>query len=505
MIHPKTICRITLLLGLILTAVVWMYAPLNQDEGWYLIATQRISQGFLPYRDFAFTQAPVFPFAYQLSRPFVNAWGILGGRGFTALLGWSSILITAWTVYRVRRNSDPFYAVSLVLVLLALNTFHAQYLVTIKTYALASLWLASGLGCVFLAIRRKQPGALIAAGIFLGLAAGTRLTLILFIPALLAELFLRRKSWGNQAWIALLVSSVLTLLAIFLPFVLLAPEGLHFGLIEFHNARETGNRLLLSAAFASRFLLAYLPVVLASIPLLLRKNRWQPGVPGVLAGIILVTFAHALTPFPYDDYQVVLIPAIALVLALQLPEIIVSPELRLQSSTGLFAFALLYAAVAPQWQTWLDDGRDRIWWTVNTRPAIRTLQEAADTLHTLAPESDLLFTTDPYLAIEAGLDVPRGLEMGPFSFFPNMETDRAKRLHVLNPSLLQDLIASRPAPVAAFSEYGFTIQNPEIIPTPPDVLQNVYDTLNQHYHQTAQFSPFGQAGTLLRIYGLNQP
>ena len=44
-----------------LAAVNVWFGPLNQDEGWYLLAAQNVSRGMTPYRDFLYTQGPVLP------------------------------------------------------------------------------------------------------------------------------------------------------------------------------------------------------------------------------------------------------------------------------------------------------------------------------------------------------------------------------------------------------------------------------------------------------------
>ncbi|MBP8656293.1 MAG: hypothetical protein KBI43_07630, partial [Kiritimatiellae bacterium] len=43
---------------------LWM-GELNQDEGWYLYAAKQMGEGLWPYRDFAFTQAPMLPLVYS--------------------------------------------------------------------------------------------------------------------------------------------------------------------------------------------------------------------------------------------------------------------------------------------------------------------------------------------------------------------------------------------------------------------------------------------------------
>ncbi|MDD3604519.1 MAG: hypothetical protein PHD86_04960, partial [Kiritimatiellae bacterium] len=64
----------------LLTAANILLGELNQDEGWYLYAAGQVARGALPYRDFAFTQAPVMPFVYAATDVLVRAWGVAGDR-----------------------------------------------------------------------------------------------------------------------------------------------------------------------------------------------------------------------------------------------------------------------------------------------------------------------------------------------------------------------------------------------------------------------------------------
>jgi len=129
---PRTCMMLAVAATLTLGAAALIWAPLNQDEGWYLLSARRTAEGAMPYRDYAFTQGPVFPYVYCFFTPLVRAAGLAGGRAVTLLLGLTSIAVTAWTVYRVKRKEDPWLPLITVLVLLGLNTFHLQYLATVK-------------------------------------------------------------------------------------------------------------------------------------------------------------------------------------------------------------------------------------------------------------------------------------------------------------------------------------------------------------------------------------
>ena len=96
--------------------------------------------------------------------------------------------------------------------------------------------------------------------------------------------------------------------------------------------------------------------------------------------------------------------------------------------------------------------------------------------------------------------VPPGMELGPFCYFPDMTDAMAASCHVLNRALLQEVLASSEAPLAAFSDYGFAIRCPEITQLPVDEQAELWRVLSSRYEQVSEITPFGQADTALRIF-----
>ena len=95
--------------------------------------------------------------------------------------------------------------------------------------------------------------------------------------------------------------------------------------------------------------------------------------------------------------------------------------------------------------------------------------------------------------------VPPGMELGPFCYFPDMPDAMAASCHVLNRAMLQEVLASSEAPLAAFSDYGFAIRCPEITQLPVDEQAELWRVLSSRYEQVSEITPFGQADTALRI------
>ena len=104
------------------------------------------------------------------------------------------------------------------------------------------------------------------------------------------------------------------------------------------------------------------------------------------------------------------------------------------------------------------------------------------------------------MAVESGLRVPKGLELGPFSYFPEMESDRAAACHVLNREMLHEILATCESPVAAFSGYGLAIRCPEITQLPIDEQTELWRVVESRYEQVSTETPFGQADTTLRVF-----
>lgn len=494
-------------------ANLWL-GDLNQDEGWYLYAAGQVAQGRLPYLDFAFTQGPVFPLFYALAQPLVEIWGVAGGRFFTAVLGLCTALVAAGCVRRLVRPAAAAPAMLVVFSLIAVNTYHSYFTTVVKTYALTGLWLALGGWLLTFREGRRAGWAAAGAGVAFSLAAGTRISAVVFLPLGVIWLWVNRAS-RPRAWLIFGGAAALTGALIFLPFYVLNPEAVRFGLWDYHAARSAGGGILTwviyRGAFLSRVVQGYTALlalwvwVLAVGPTRASgfaaapAERWSLSVL-LWAGVLALTAVHGLTPVPYDDYQTIVAPLLAVALA-------VAACRRIETEIGLrrlavtaVLVALLTAGASPIVQDWFSGGRDRIWWKIKERTPLEGLRIAAAAILPRAGAGDWLLTQDTYLAVETGLKVPPGMELGPFCYYPEWSDERAQRCHVLNRKGLEHLLRTTPARVAAFSGYGLAIRSPDIQPLAEEEQARLYRVLEQRFHPVWKLSPFGQGSTELTIY-----
>jgi len=533
--HPRYagVLAATLLVTLVLAAANLVMGDLNQDEGWYLYEALRVAEGWLPYRDFAFTQGPMLPLVYAWMAPVIEAQGVAGGRLITVAFGLMTLALAGRAAARLGGASAGIIAAMLI----GVNVYHGYFTTVVKTYALCGFFLMLAVYALARWSERRQWAWLLLAGAGLAAAAGTRLSSGILLPLIGCWLLFQPKRCGAFAWWWFGLGGGLTLVLIFGRFFWLAPEGLRFGLLEYHTLRESGDwlsSLILKGGFISRLVQAYF-VAMSLLALLLAVKMWRPfkttdtGYHQTLAfsvvrllwlSVAAVTLVHLTAPFPYDDYQVPVFPVLAVALAVSW-----SHALRSWSGSGIrwtpgappadpvmtrwFLWCLLLVGTAASFSSpinmdWMISGRDRIWWNMKAKPSLLLLRDIGAEIRRDS-RTDTLLTQDTYLAVEAGKKVPRGWEMGPFSYYPDMPDERAAALHLSNRASLLGDIASSTADFAAISGYGLAIASPHIMPLASDHQAELRAALDARYAHVRDVPAFGQANTVLSLYRLREP
>lgn len=509
----------SLFIWALLSGMNLFYGELNQDEGWYLYAARMTAEGYAPYHDFAFTQGPVFTTFYSALYPVVEAHGLMGGRLLTGLFGLLAILLAGGLAFRLTTGPWNRVAGVLTVMLLCANVYHNYFSLVVKTYSLCALLLVSAALSWSAGQDRRCAGWLLVAGLLFALAAGIRLSVGIFLPVTGLYLLARHKDW-RAGWLWFGVGGLLGLGIAFGPAFLRNPDNAWFWLVKYHLLREAEGGAatwMLRAGFISRFVQAYyMPVLLLcllSIAGMLRsQNRWtvlqMPSGP-LWVGALLLSLMHWLAPFPYEDYQVLVMPLLVALLASGACAVLGGQDSAPDSSrlmkgvlTATGVAVLLSAGSSPLNQAWFVRERDRIWWRIKDQPDLIVLRETGRWLRDQAGPDALLLTQDTYLAVESGLRVPRGMEMGPFSYYPDWTLTEATQRGVINRDRLSALLREGLAPWVALSGYGFSIASPDITELPPEDQVYWRALVREKYDPVKSWSHFGQAHTRLDIYRL---
>lgn len=525
------LCGIVVLGLLALYAVNVVLGPLNQDEGWYLLAGINTAQGMEPYKDFAYTQAPVLPYFYGV---FSGAWsqaGVLGGRVFTAILGAIGLFFISVAAYCLAPKGRKGVAAIVALSLLGLCPVYSYFTAIPKTYALAGMFVGAGL---FSLVSRKRFSFELAAAFF-ALAAGVRLSLgaILAAVGFGLLLFCKRKEL-RFAWLRFGIAGAIMLGIIFIPVLLGSYENFVF-CQTYHVERATPaffQRLVLMGGFMSRILQAYFPMFALFIAsalvvwftarrqhqanescgIIKRVAEWAKATAIEHLFIVIIAMAfvatmlvHGTAPFPYDDYQTPGMPFLAVLAAVLFAMATRNVAWYRSLTIVVFACVGLFAIGSPMCMNWVLERQDRFWFIMQDEPQVLNLKRIGAELRERLPEDALLFTQDAYLAVEAQRKVAPGLELGPFSMFDYnswMTDDVARDRKVHTFTTLLELLESGKCPVAAISGYSFAITCPSTEATPLELVHQFYDVLELKYELVKEEPSFGQCFTTLKIYEL---
>lgn len=156
-------------------AAIWRYV--DGDEGYYLLSSELVLDGALPYRDFMYTQMPLLPYLY-------GSWTAAAGDGWLAARLLSVLFAVGLGVvlfhFALRRFGRTLAIVGTTLYVFSGLVF--AWFPIVKTHAPAAFFLFAALA---LADRRAATarGAWIAAGVLTALAADTRLLFAATVPA----------------------------------------------------------------------------------------------------------------------------------------------------------------------------------------------------------------------------------------------------------------------------------------------------------------------------------
>ncbi|MBR1609027.1 MAG: hypothetical protein IJ678_05375, partial [Kiritimatiellae bacterium] len=158
------------------------------------------------------------------------------------------------------------------------------------------------------------------------------------------------------------------------------------------------------------------------------------------------------------------------------------------------------AAASPRPMKWVGGRQNAFWFETDGESALAALRRVGREIRTWAEGEGTLFTQEAYLVVESGLDAEPGLEMGPFSLFPDLTDDEARRRRVHNVETLESAIRSTPARIAAVGGYSFAISCPSTDPLPEDSAERLHAAVREKFpvHRSGEVR-FGQQGTPLDV------
>jgi 4-amino-4-deoxy-L-arabinose transferase-like glycosyltransferase len=184
-----------LALALALTFNHAMRAKYDRDEDQFIASARLLADhSLLPYQDYPYFHTPYLTIIYALILPLTDHYNLLVARVFSLLCGLAAILlliIVTRDLFRRHPAGLRLWAVATVALLLLPNPLFAYANQKAWNHSFPVLFtLLAFVGCYYSGRRKHALWWLFAAGLCLGAAVGTRLSLITALPAFLVALIL---------------------------------------------------------------------------------------------------------------------------------------------------------------------------------------------------------------------------------------------------------------------------------------------------------------------------
>ncbi len=458
------------------------------DSGFYLNATRSVLEGKIPYRDFFFVQGPVYPYLYALLlMPF--GVSVLSSSVVSIVFGGLALLLAILLAHRL---GGPFAAIATGIAL-TLAPIHIYSFASIKLYALAGFFFTLAM---YLLSFQTSTTCLALGSIAAVLAAGTRLTLLpgsAFL-VLVAGILGYRNRPGFRTTAVVFGAALLSALCLSGPFLAIDSDALIYNLIGIHTSASDGpfvfgwvNKIKVLAQIAIEYSpLAVLPVMV----LLSRRTRpLQKDFPiyesGMFGAILLVTIAHLTANWFSTDYQTIVMPGLAAVLAGWAGSRLngVKPLLI------LLVFGLISFGLRAGHPIWRGPGAAR-----------ENLATISAFLRTRCQPSDGVAACSAVFAIEAGLRNVDPFGGAPFTFTPHWTDEECRRFKGINTAGLIKMMSDREAACLVFEDDSFSVGFPGFFRVAETEQRDIRAAIDQNYMKIGTFPDLGNGAPELHVY-----
>ena len=482
MVQVATVILLALLFAALYGRI--MSFGLRRDELLFVPPAELLGQWHL-YRDFFYNHVPDSAWYFRGLYLLAGQDGLLGSARMGVFLGWLALAGGAgWLTWRI--SGSQLLAVFFVCVLIVNGTLLAQAGMAASNNLLPLPFAVWGVGLFLLEISRNQPrpAVFVLVGLCLSVAAGMKVSAVMFIPpvavaTLLMPSHLQLAARVRRITVPTLVGGLIGALPLFW-YLLADPAGFVAHVVKFHTgphvaywqanaasapdlALGLGRKILLAytvwlggASLVGLFVVAYLGVLSGTRP---RSGVSTAGPLVLVLVLIALTGVFSFVPTPgFPQYYIqplVMIPFLGALVYRGL-----SPETRAQCvpviGAGFLLLTILGAPrIVPGLLALTSPGD---FTTARMAQGGQALKEAiAGSAHSDGPIATLM----PIYPLEAHLPVYPELSTGPFAYriAPYTDAELADHYVMADTAELRAMFDSRP-PAAFLLGYDSALEQP---------------------------------------------
>lgn len=467
----------------VLTFIIWgmLFSVLGKshpDEGNYLMSAYQSGKSLIPYRDFAFTQGPVYPILYSLiGKSF--GFRISMFRHMNVFLHFILLLFISLSVFYLFR----WTGLITFLVIYLSNPFNFYSLTVNKLYLITAFFIS--LGSILLLRSHEKNWIIAFAGIFFSIAAATRISTVIILVVFWLYSFRRMKpvKWLIYSFLP----SFLFLVLLYLPFFLVSFDNTLFYLISFHLSRELPfkNQLMFKFDFLILLMRYYGPALIIALSYIL----WRPLIEPKLAYLRFLALAYlmhlfihipAKVPYVYE-YLTPTFPLLALWLTGVLYYAVNKMPTDIWRYKIISFIAILFISGA------IITGRDNV--TSRSEFPLQKVRTVADYVKSITRPDDSIFSFNPAITIASRRSIYKSSESGGLVF--TIDRQRCRKLNLIHYEDFMELVGKKDIPVIVITPITFDIAFPECAGSPLEARKLIWKKLRENYTLNKQFPASG--------------
>lgn len=293
--------------------------PWMRDEGFYLYSTFLVkNHALLPYLDFSYPQAPLFPFLLR-GWASVLPLGLFTARLFSAFFVFGIALLFYVSGRQANRSRAVIWA---AITLFMTHPFVWNYFVIVKPHAITLFLSMVSIYFTWISIRTSNRRwhfiTIFSAGFFLGIAGNIRLNLAVIAPLIVGSVWflsqVHRSSRARLKTTALFALGLLVPTFVTFCFFYVDPVATKFYLFDFHGLRsamsadKVWSQRWATIAYSARVPTSVLVIALAAavsirMPFRQRISSGSGRLAlGFLVSGMIATIPFFLVPIFLDEY-----------------------------------------------------------------------------------------------------------------------------------------------------------------------------------------------------------
>jgi len=486
----------------IFTSLLFLYyGKIHVDEPYYFTIANLVNEGAQPYKDFFYTQPPLFPYVYAIPQRIFGP-NLYVGRLTSIFLGLLSLLILIEFCCKIKSSRSAAIASLLV----GFNPFLIYHLTFVKLYSLLTFFLILGVRILFSDLKDNIKYPLVSA--IFTLSVLTRITTLSALIVIILYLIFVKRDF-KSALSSFVVSIALAIL-VFVPFIIKAKDQMLYGMWGYLMDRDVlplsgifKAKVLFLSEFSRHFGLFLILLVLVALhryfkdgfKRVLKKENFNLDT---LCWMVLLFLAlpHLLTKISYvSEYLSFMMPFLAILLGVSLSDFvdfIGSREMRV---------VMVAVFITASFLTWFSNFPEFIM-RKNGMPPVRYLSQVAEYLKGITERDSLILSFNNAIVVLADRKIVPGYEMNSCTFDPEWGEERCKKHRIVNAGMLSKIIKERKAGAILITKNTFLGNFPSFYNiTGKEVVRDTLMPLIERYYVLKKIFPeFGNMSEDAYLY-----